>query len=188
ACVLTSRARPPSRLVHPCQKPPLAATSKVTQAGDGVKCSESRRGTQFPRLTGRACLRPTEAKPDRVTVRIGSPPSRFMAEDPPMRRSRWEWGRDLISSGSDSTIASGASLRLERLGIVPRFRRLPVDVQVGPNRFDKRCLSSTRADLCAISAFGLYAARRSSAALTGPYSASEFLFAGDLPPRQRAVF
>jgi len=71
---------------------------------------------------------------------------------------------------------------------VPRFGRLPVDVQVRPNRFDKRCLSSTRADLCAISAFGLYTTGRSSAALTSPYSASEFLLAGDLPPRQRKVF
>jgi len=42
--------------------------------------------------------------------------------------------------------------------------------------------------LYAISAFGLYTVDRSSAALTGPYSASEFLSAGDLPARQRAVF
>jgi hypothetical protein len=34
----------------------------------------------------------------------------------------------------------------------------------------------------------MYTAGRSSAALTGPYSAREFLFAGDLPPRGRAVF
>jgi hypothetical protein len=42
--------------------------------------------------------------------------------------------------------------------------------------------------LCAISAFGLYMAGRSSAAFTGLYSGIEFLSAGDLPPRQRAVF
>jgi hypothetical protein len=65
---------------------------------------------------------------------------------------------------------------------------LPVYVQVGPDRFDKSCLSSTRADLYAISASGLYTVGRSSAALTGPNSASELLSAGDLRPRQRAVF
>jgi hypothetical protein len=94
----------------------------------------------------------------------------------------------VISRTCCASIKRAGSLRLERLGIVPRFRRLPVEVQVGPNRFDKRCLSSTRADLCAISALGLYTTGRSPAALTGPYSASEVRSAGDLPPRQRAVF
>jgi hypothetical protein len=70
---------------------------------------------------------------------------------------------------------------------MPPCSGLPVDIQVGPNRLDKRCQSPTRADLYAISAFGLHTAGRSSSALTGPHSASEFVSAGDLPLRQRAI-
>src|SRR6516165_2243057 len=120
--------------------------------------------------------------------------SRLPGPSPQARARSGEPAGPLLT-GPPSPLTLGASRRSHPGRQIPEtwypaggLRRLPVDVQVGPNRFDKRCQSSTRDDLCAVSAFGLHTVGRSSAALTGLYSASEFLSAGDLPPRQRAVF